>query len=75
MCEVQIQWRRTFATEPPTQLTSTRIRDKFEADGTVHDVQKQRFVRPGRETSPASFVMALAQCTPSPRKSEKQCAL
>jgi hypothetical protein len=34
VCEVQRQWRREFATKPPTRLTIARIRDKFETDGT-----------------------------------------
>jgi hypothetical protein len=41
VCEVQ-QWWREFVTEPPTQLTTSHIRDKSEANGTVHDVHKQR---------------------------------
>jgi hypothetical protein len=28
--------------EPPTQLTIACIHDKFEGDGTVHDVHKQK---------------------------------
>jgi hypothetical protein len=75
VCEVQRQWRRKFATEPPTQLTIARIRDEFEADGTVHDVHKQRSVSPGTATSPASSAMTLEQFTRSPLKSAKQCVL
>jgi hypothetical protein len=34
------QWQNEFGTQPPTRRTIARIRDKFEADGTVHDVHK-----------------------------------
>jgi hypothetical protein len=40
--EVQRQWPNEFGTQPPTRRTIACIRDKFEADGTVHDVHKQR---------------------------------
>jgi hypothetical protein len=33
--EVQRQGRREITTEPPTLLTISRIRDKFETDGNV----------------------------------------
>jgi hypothetical protein len=47
---------------------------KFEADGAVHDVHKQRSRRPCTATSPASPAMVLEQYTWSPLKSAKQCA-
>ena len=40
--EVQRRWRVEFGTSPPTKVTITRIRDKFEVDGTVQDVLKSR---------------------------------
>ena len=39
---VQRRWRVEFGTPPPTRVTITRIRDKFEVDGTVQDVLKGR---------------------------------
>jgi hypothetical protein len=39
--EVQRQWQNEFGTQPPTRRTIARIRDQFEADGTVNDVHKQ----------------------------------
>ncbi|PNF30207.1 hypothetical protein B7P43_G08419 [Cryptotermes secundus] len=39
------QWQNEFGTQPPTCRTIACIRDKFEADGTVHDVHKQRSSR------------------------------
>ena len=39
--QVQRRWRVEFGTPPPTtRVTITRIRDKFEVDGTVQDVLK-----------------------------------
>ena len=47
--EVQRCWRVEFGTPPPTSVTITRIRDKCEVNGTVHDVMKGRC---GRKRSP-----------------------
>jgi hypothetical protein len=52
-----------FATQPPTRRTIARIRDKFGADGTVHDVHKQRSGRPRIATSPASSAVVLQHFT------------
>ena len=38
--EVQRRWRVGLGILPPTRITITRIRDKFEVDGTVQDVLK-----------------------------------
>ena len=35
--EVKRQFKKEFNKEPPRRVTITRIRDKFEADGTVLD--------------------------------------
>jgi len=72
--EVQRQWRREYATEPPTRLTIECIHDKFETHGTVCDVHKGRSGRPCTATSPASSAKVLEQFTCSPQKSTKQCA-
>ena len=42
-------WRVEFCTPPPTRVTITRIRDKFEVDGIVEDVLKGSC---GRKRSP-----------------------
>jgi hypothetical protein len=52
--EVQKQWWREPAMEPPSQLTTGRIRENSEAAGTVHDVTKQGSGRPCTATCPAS---------------------
>jgi len=72
--EVQRQWRREYATEPPTRLTIARFRDKFETHDTVCDMHKGRTKRPSTATSPASSAKVLEQFTRSPQKSTKQCA-
>jgi hypothetical protein len=72
VCAVYRQWRREFATEPPTRLPIARVRDKFGSDDTVHDVQKQRSGRPCTPTNPASSAMVLEQFTGPPQKSVKQ---
>ena len=43
--EVQQRWRVEFGTPPPTRVTVTRIRGKFEVDGMVQDVFKSRWGR------------------------------
>ena len=40
--EVQRRWRVEFGTPPPTRVTISRIRDKYEVDGMVQDVLKGR---------------------------------
>ena len=39
---LQRRWRVEFGTPSPTRVTITRIREKFEVDGTVQDVLKGR---------------------------------
>ena len=38
--EVQARWRVEFGTPPPTRVTITRIRDKFEVYGMVKGVER-----------------------------------
>ena len=40
--EVKRRLRVEFGTPPPTRVTITRIRDKFEVNGTAQDVLKGR---------------------------------
>lgn len=40
--EEQRQFRSEFQTDPPTRLAITQIRDNFEADGSVQNVQEKR---------------------------------
>ena len=72
--EVQRQWRNEFGIQPPTRLTIARIGDKFEIDGTVGDVHKERSGRPRTATTLATSATVLPQFTRSPQKSVKQCS-
>ena len=49
--EVQLCWRVEFGTPPPTRVTITRIRDKFEVDGTVQVKLKSRCGRKRSSTN------------------------
>ena len=42
VAEVQRRWKVEFGTPAPKRVTTTRIRDKFEIDGTMKDVLKGR---------------------------------
>ena len=67
--EVQRQFRREFNKEPPTRVTITRIRDKFEADGTVQDVHKKRSGRPRTSTTVVQLRATIErECTNIPRE-------
>lgn len=72
--EVQRQWEDEFGTQRPTRRTIARIGDTFEADGSGHDVHKQRSGRPRIVTSPASSAVVLKHFTRSPQKSVNQYA-
>nr|CAI5828082.1 unnamed protein product [Callosobruchus analis] len=70
--EVQRQWRREYDTEPPSRLTITRIRDKFEVHGTVCDVHKGHSGRPRTATSDELSTAVLELFQRSPNKSSRQ---
>ena len=57
--EVQRRWRIEFGTPPPTRVTITRIRDKFEVDRTVQDVLKGRC---GRKRSSTETKVLMQSC-------------
>ena len=69
---MQRQFRREFQKEQPTLVTVTRIRGKFEADGTVQIVHKKRSGRPRTSTSPAEEERVPETFQQSPRKSARQ---
>jgi hypothetical protein len=46
MSEVQRRWKNKFGTPSPIRATVTKIRDKFELDGTVQNMKKGRSGRP-----------------------------
>ena len=37
---MQKEWTSEFSSQPPTRLTISRIRDKFEEEGTVRDMME-----------------------------------
>ena len=69
--EVQRHWRVEFGT-PPTRLTVTRIRDKFEVDGTVQDVLKGRCGRKRSSTDNESAHAVMQVFVVSTMKSLRQ---
>lgn len=72
--EVQRRFRREFDKPPPTHRTIARIRDKFERDGTVHNVNKNRSGRPRTSTNPAKEEQVQETLIRTPRKSLRQTA-
>jgi hypothetical protein len=50
------------------------MRDKFEVDGIVQNVNKGRCVRHRSSTQYESVATVLQACTQSPRKSVRQCS-
>jgi transposase len=70
--EVQKQFKKEFKKEPPTRFTITRIRDKFEVDGTIHNVHKQHAGRPRTSSSSTEVERVLEMFQKSPRKSQRQ---
>ena len=71
--EVQRRWRVEFATPPPTRVTITRIRDKFEVHGTVQDVLKGLCGRKRSSTDNESADAVKEVFARSPKKSSRQC--
>ena len=65
--EVEQRWRGEFGTPPPT-----RIRDKFEVDGTVQDVLKGRCGRRRSSTDNESADAVMQDSALSPKKSLSQ---
>ena len=63
--EVQRRWMVEFGTPPPpTRVTVTRIRDKFEVDGTVQDAEgrcgRKRSSTDNKSTDSVMQVFALS---------------
>ena len=67
--EVQRRWRNQFGTPPPTRVTITRIRDKFEVDGTVQFVLKNPWGRKRISTDNESAEAVIQGFARSPKKS------
>ncbi|KAI8740983.1 Protein of unknown function DUF4817 [Biomphalaria glabrata] len=71
---VRRQCRREYGTEPPSRLTITRLRNKFEICVTVCDVHKGRSRRPRTATIDESTSAFLELFQRSPQKSSRQAA-
>ena len=71
--EVQRHWGVDFGAPPP-RVTITRIRDKFEVDGTVQDVLKGRCGRKRSTTDKESADAVMQVFARSPKKSLRQCS-
>ena len=66
--------RVEFDTPPPRWVTVTRIRDKFEIDGTVKDVLKDRCGKKRSSTESESGDAVMQVFARSPKKSLRQCS-
>ncbi|KAJ4428744.1 hypothetical protein ANN_25737 [Periplaneta americana] len=66
---VQRCWRVEFGKQQPTRLTITRMRDKFEVDGTVQDVLKGRCGRKRSSTDNECVDAVMQAFAQSPEKS------
>jgi hypothetical protein len=72
--EVQRCWRNAFGTTPQARATTARLRDKFEADETVQNVNKGRPGEPRSSTDHESVDTVLQAFTQSQGKSGRQCS-
>ena len=72
--ELQRRSRNEFGTPLPTRVTITRIRDKFEVDGTMQDVLKGRCGRKRSSTDNESADAIMQDFARSSKKSLRQCS-
>ena len=72
--DVQQCWRVEFGTTPSTRVTITRIREKYEVDGTVQQVLKGRCGRKRSSTDNESVDAVMQVFARSPKKSLRQCS-
>ena len=72
--EVQRRWRIGFGTPQPTRVTITRLRDKFEVYGTVHDELKGRCGRERSSTDNESADAVMQVFARFPEKSLRRCS-
>ena len=66
-------WRVEYGTPPPTRATITRIRDKFQGNGTVQYMLKDRCGRKRSSTDNESADAVMQVFARSPNKSLRQC--
>ena len=70
---VRTAWVEAFNTPPPTRLTIYRIRDKFDATGSVGNVPKSG--RPRTSTTEENEMRVAMTFVNSPKKSTRRAAL
>ena len=71
--EVRREWTQTFHTQPPTRLTIYRIRDKFNAEGSI--VNKKKSGRPKTASSEDNEMQVALTFVNSPKKSTRRASL
>ena len=71
---IQRRWRVEFGTPLPIRVTVTRIRVKFEVDGTVQDVLKDRCWRKRSSTDKDIADAVMQVFARSLKKSLRQCS-
>ena len=74
LLKFQRRCRVEFGTPPSTRVTITRIRYKFEVDGTVQDVLKGRWVSKRSSTDNENAHAVMQVFARSPKKSLRQCS-
>ena len=72
--EVQRRCRVEFGTPPPTRVTITRIRDKFEVVGKVQDVLEGRSGRKRSYTDNENVDAVMRVFALSPKKTRRKCS-
>lgn len=71
--EIQRRWQIEFGIQPPTRLTISRVRDKFEMHGTVMNINKQSIGRKKTSTSKENINVVLQTFTQCPKQSLRKC--
>ena len=72
--EAQRRFRREFARPLPMRRIITHIKKKFEADGTIQNVNKKSSGRPRTSTCPGKEKQVQETLSQSPQKSLQQTA-
>ena len=70
--EVRRQWSLQFQSDPRSRLTISRLRDKFEENGTVQDVCASQSGRPRTSRSDANVALVLGAFGESTRRASHE---
>ena len=71
--DVRRHWTQTFHTDPPTRVTIYKIRDKFDADGTV--ATKKKSGRNKTSSTEENEMLVALIFVNSPKKSTRRASL